>query len=113
MASTLHIIKRCDTPDSRAEGLQNIEITKDECCLFLFDAKSQHTFWGLNTPQQIWVNFVTDNGGILAVREAKPIYPNNLSPVKSIGKYSIAFESLNNYLSKQIIIRDDAIEIVG
>ena len=105
---TLHIIKTCDTPDSRAEGLQHTEITNDECCLFLFDAKTQHTFWGLNTPQLIWVNFVDNN----TVKEAKPIYPHNTVPVKSIGKYIMAFEALNPYLGCIVSVKDDHIEIM-
>lgn len=105
---TLHIIKTCDTHDSRAEGLQNTEITRDECCLFLFDAKSQHSFWGLNTKQTLWVNFVDDENYVM---ESYPIFPNDLRPVKSIGKYRMAFETLDSCLFCHISIDNDKLKL--
>lgn len=85
---TLNVIKTCATAQEVAEGLQNVPLGDDECCVFVFAQEKNLSFWGKNTLRDIDLCCV--KGG--KVCEVLPIDAMDLSVVRSSGKYDLAFE---------------------
>lgn len=107
MARTLHIVKTCADHDSRLEGLMGTEIRPDQCALFLFDAPTKLSFWGHDTPQDLWLNCVEEG----FVVEAHRIRANDDTPVRSMGAYRLAFESLGQWEQHDVTILPDRIMV--
>lgn len=84
------------------------EIAPDECCTFLFDSPSRLSFWGKNTPQDLWLNCVSDG----VVREALRIAAGSLEPVTSEGGYVVAFEALGGFEGRRVSFSPSGIEVL-
>jgi uncharacterized membrane protein (UPF0127 family) len=69
------------------------KITNEECCTFLFDSPQRLSFWGKNTPQDLWLNCV--RGGMVV--ESVFIESMSTVPAKSRGQYVLAFEALEPF----------------
>lgn len=108
VARTLRIIKMCDDCESRTRGLMGTEIRPDECALFLFDSPRRLSFWGHDTPQDLWLNCVEDG----FVTESHRIRANDDSPVLSLGKYVMAFESLGQWEQHEVELLPDRIMVI-
>lgn len=100
MGHTLDIVRTCETPSDRARGLMFTEIGEHDACLFLFDSRTPLSFWGKNTPQNLWLNCVSD--GVVA--ECLLIESGSMSPVKTDGSYDMAFEALAPYLGERVAV---------
>ncbi len=86
----LYIYKVCDTPELRAEGLQNEIINEDECCVFEYGSFAQSpTFWGKNTLEDLYVSLVSGHH----VVDCKKIRAFDLTPVKLSGSGDMALET--------------------
>lgn len=90
MDTILKIRKICDTAELRAEGLQNVEMTEDECCLFLYDAGVSPRFWGRNTLHDLWATLVANGRAI----DSERIIGMDETPVCMRGRGSMVIESI-------------------
>lgn len=90
MGISIKIAGICATPEERERGLQNIELSDDECMVFLFESSKIAKFWGRGTMQDLKVSFVSD--GI--VSECSEIRMMDESPVSSSAPCDMAVESV-------------------
>ena len=103
----LRQVALCDTSSTRAKGLMFTEILGDECCTFLFDSPTRLSFWGKNTPQDLWLNCVSDG----LVTESLRVLSGCETPVVSDGEYRLAFESLGSVLGGSVEFSPGFVEV--
>ena len=105
-----YVHKVCDTAALRAEGLQFCEIGTRDCCLFIYPTRLSPTFWGKNTPQDLWVSLI-DEGIVI---DCKKIRAFDLTPVSLDGRGDMAVETrvpLN--IGAEFILGEDMTVMVG
>lgn len=101
-------IRVCRTPTERALGLQHRAIADDECCLFMFDAPEQVSFWGKNTVQPLYMNCIK-NGEVM---ESYLLEQGSREPVRSMGEYSVVMETLRDLGGRAVLMLPGYVEII-
>ena len=110
MAVIYRIKKTCTTVEERRQGMMNDYLEPDECCVFVYESDAYRSFWGKDTPQDLFVSLVCDG----VVVESRRIYAYDERPVKlkkHIG--SICIETLDRlYVGQHVTFTGASIMVV-
>jgi uncharacterized membrane protein (UPF0127 family) len=84
------VVLVCDTPESRAEGLQGFrKLKKDEAALFIFDKPDVVTFWMGSVQYPIDIIFVGPDKKVIRVYANRKPGSNELYPSMMPAKWVI------------------------
>lgn len=111
MAEVIKIVKICVTPEERMDGLQDLDIGVDECCLFVYEGKkSMPKFWGKNTKYRLFASLVNDG----FVVDTQTINAMDETAVVLQGEGDTVIESRKKiYPGQTVIFNGDEIKIVS